>query len=217
MLKYNQLSQNQYGTYNTETSGIHSGLTTQNQKQAKTITRTYKRKDGTTVTKTYIYDQKKKDRSQAGKVNDIKLLTKTGKLRKGMSLESIINKYGNGNPQKQEFIRNTLVKYMTEGKQISVGTLSQMWNHDKLSIFFANMGITIADIMIQIKMQAPDLPITESYIGNAEHWAKFDYDSQSAYSGTGTLILDQGYIAILSYNYWTRTCYVEVHGGPNNG
>ena len=211
MLKYNELTQNQYGTYNTKTSGVTSGLKTKNQPNAKTITRTYKRKDGTTVTKTYFYDQKRKDRSKAGKVNDLKLLTKTGKLRKGMSLEDIINKYGNGNPQKQEFIRNTLVRYMTEGKQISLGTLSQMWNHDKLSIFLANMGITIADIMIQIKLQVPDLPITESYIGNAENWAKFDYDANDPHSGTGTLVLDRGYIAILNYNYWTRTCYVEVH------
>ena len=211
MLKYNELTQNQYGTYNTKTSGIKSGLKTQNQPNTKTITRTYKRKDGTTVTKTYTYAQKRKDRSQAGKVNDLKLLTKTGKLRKGMALEDIINKYGSGNPQKQEFIRNTLIKYMNEGKQISLGTLTQMWNHDKLSIFLANMGITIADIMIQIKLQVPDLPITESYIGDAKNWAKFDYDANDPHSGTGTLVLDRGYIAILNYNYWTRTCYVEVH------
>ena len=211
MLKYNELTQNKYGTYNTKTSGVKSGLKTQKQPTAKTITRTYKRKDGTTVTKTYQYDKKKKDRSQAGKINDLKLLTKTGKLRKGMSLENIINKYGNGNPQKQEFIRNTLVRYMNEGKQISLGSLTQMWNHDKLSIFFANMGITIADIMIQIKLQVPDLPITESYIGNATNWAQFDYDADDPHSGTATLILDRGYVAILNYNYWTRTCYVEVH------
>lgn len=159
------------------------------------ITRTYTKKDGTVVTKTYNY--KPISPSFSGK-RGTKLTTKTGNLVKRfdkITKDLNINEY----EAVVDYARAATLSH-------KVVTLEQALAHirdpkNKLLRFLANMGITIQDIIEALEERG--ITVNEAWLSDPSHW-------QFTANEEAIILLPNGQQAYFVFNYYSQSFLIEV-------
>lgn len=159
----------------------------------KTVTRTYVKKDGTVVTKTYKYD------TNSQKPEDKKVIVKTGQLSKKLdktlaSIEDV---------EEKEFIKRKIKQFSTqmlEGgrtkRALTLSIFKTMYQAERINTLFANMGTSVDELVKDLKLQGFD--VDETWIMDNSHW---EFKGLNKSNPEPILTLPDGTIAIVAFHY----------------
>lgn len=166
----------------------------------RTITRTYKRKKtGELITKTYSYETKAKKNP----VN--KLTTKKGEYSKrGQQL--LEKELDYATQDKIDWAYDILAKYKKQKKVLTLNQLRAMYDENRISIFLANMHISVDDVLADLLAQG--IEIQKSWLLNAAHWTFHSDDDAD-------ILLPTSKVAYFTFNYIEHTYEIKIMGDNN--
>lgn len=161
----------------------------------RTVTRTYVKKDGTVVAKTYNYDKKYQ------KSKDKKVITKKGKLSKRLdkalaTIEDVTER---------EFVKRKIKQFSEEmtgydstrpKKAFNLSTFRTMYAARQIDILFENMGTSVDELVKDLKLQGFD--VDETWIMDISHW---EFRGLNKSNPEPMLTLPDGTTAIVEFHY----------------
>lgn len=161
----------------------------------KKVTRTYVNKKGEVVTKTYSYakNYSKQD------INQKNIITKAGKVSKKIDkmLESIED------AEEREFIKRKIKQFSAEmadkernKKAISLQTFRNMYQANRITILFENMGTSIEELVQDLKLKG--FAIEDTWILDNSHW---EFRGLNKANPEPMLTLPNGNTAVVEFHY----------------
>ena len=125
----------------------------------KKVTRKYVNKNGEVVTKTYSYDKKYSKQD----INQKNIITKSGQISK--KIDKILATIED--TEEREFIKRKIKQFSAEmsdkerkKKAITLQTFKTMYQANRITILFENMGTSVEELIQDLKLKGFDIDDT---------------------------------------------------------
>lgn len=175
----------------------------------KKVTRTYIKKDGTKVVKTYNYDKKYSSKVKDKGIRKIQIFTKKGEFTKrGQQIfKEMLDSVGNDVTAK-EAIKDIVWSYkhkvvrgkvVQQGKFLTSEQVLAMYSTNKVRIMLANFRIDPEDIKQELELMTGQ-QISVDWILDESHWN---------FKGQKSLLLPNNQIAYFALNYEEHSYVID--------